>query len=118
LSRFRNVIPTRGASDRTNAGRAGGSSPGSTRAGIAWRPCAHVANDGGALILGYLGHIYVDLPFDTANADYRKLADFLETPDGKMKIEGAEFYFLPLDTAMNNTHHDEPGYWEKQAEEW
>jgi hypothetical protein len=35
---------------------------------------------------------------------------FLETPDGKMKIEGAEFRYWPLEVAMKNKHHDEPGY--------
>jgi hypothetical protein len=84
------------------------------QAGIAWRPCAHAARDSGWLIIeGYLGHIYIDLPFDTSNAEYRKLADFLETPDGKTKIEGAEFRYWPLEVAMENKHHDEPGYWEK-----
>jgi hypothetical protein len=88
------------------------------QAGIAWYPCAHPACDDGSFFLGYLGHIYIDLPFDTSNAEYRKLADFLETPDGEMKIEGAEFCYWPLEKAMENRHHDEPGYWERQAEKW
>jgi hypothetical protein len=78
----------------------------------------HTARDDGSLFIGYLGYIYIDLPFDTSNAEYQKLADSLETPNGKMKIEGAEFRYLPLEVAMKNKHYDEPGYWEKEAEKW
>ena len=88
------------------------------QAGIAWYPCGHPVRDDDPLFLGYLGHIYIDLPFDTSNVEYQKLADFLETPDGKMKIEGAEFRYWPLEVAMENKHHDEPGYWEREAEKW
>jgi hypothetical protein len=88
------------------------------QAGIGWCPCAHAAGDDGALLIGYLGHIYIDLPYDTADPEYQKLADFLETPDGKMKIEGVEFYCCPLEIAMKNRHHDEPGYWEEQMKDW
>jgi hypothetical protein len=82
------------------------------QAGISWQECAFPG------FYNYTGDIYVDVPFDTTNADYRKLAEFLETPDGKMKIEGVSFYYLPLEKAMQYKHHDEPGHREEQAEEW
>jgi hypothetical protein len=87
------------------------------QAGFSWQPCVRVAKDG-LTPVGSMGDIYIDLPFDTTNADYRKLAEFLETPDGKMKIEGVEFRYLPLEKAMQYKHHDEPGHREEQAEEW
>jgi hypothetical protein len=84
--------------------------------GIAWKPCGSRASDK-YLLCGYLGEIYIDLPFDTANAEYQKLADYLETPDGQPKNEGVIFCYLPLEAAMKNKHHDEPGYWDKREEE-
>ena len=35
------------------------------------------------------------------------------TINNKMIIEGKVlFLYLPLEIAMKNAHHDEPGYWE------
>jgi hypothetical protein len=82
------------------------------RAGISWQECVFPG------FFNYVGDIYLDVPFDTASAEYRRLAEFLETPDGKMKIEGVSFYCLTFEEAMKYKHHDDPGYWEKQAEEW
>jgi hypothetical protein len=33
-----------------------------------------------------------------------------------MKFEGAKFCYLPLAVAMENAHHDEPGFWDRWAE--
>ena len=62
------------------------------------------------------GDIYIDVPFDTDNPVFQKLSSYLETPDGVMKIDGVVFCYLPLDVAMENAHHDEPGFWEHWAE--
>ena len=82
---------------------------------IGWSHCGHFADEnmmGG----GYQGRIYVDVPFDTKDPIYQKLSDYLETPNGKMKFKGVKFCYLPLEMAMKNAHHDEPGFWERWAE--
>lgn len=81
---------------------------------IEWQRCGHFANEG--LMLSYQGQIYVDVPFDTENPTYRRLRDYLETPEGTMRFPNATFCYLQLDSAMKNAHHDEPGFWERWAE--
>lgn len=82
--------------------------------GIGWKPCGYVANEN--LICSYHGQIYIDVPFDRNNPGYRKVESWLENPDGTMRHPDATFCYLPLETAMKNAHHDEPGYWERWAE--
>ena len=67
---------------------------------------------------GYRGQLYIDVPFDKENEQYRLLERYLENEDGTPKMEGGMFYYLPLEIAMKNAHHDEPGYWEKRAEDF
>ncbi|HZW13949.1 MAG TPA: hypothetical protein VFF81_12255 [Noviherbaspirillum sp.] len=84
--------------------------------GIAWQACGHVANP--CFYCSYRGQIYIDVPFDESDPTYRKLRDYLERPDGTMRYEDARFCYLPLAAAMQNAHHDAPGFWEKWAEDW
>lgn len=81
---------------------------------ISWLPCGEVANIN--LMVSYQGQLFIDVPFDTSIPKYQKLADYLENPDGSMRHPGINFYFLSLDVAMKNKEHDEPGYWERWAE--
>jgi hypothetical protein len=81
---------------------------------IAYQLCGDVAREDGWA--GYRGQIYIDVPFDDNDLTYQKLREFLENPDGTMKIPGVDFCYLPLDHAMKNAHHDEPGFWERWAE--
>lgn len=81
---------------------------------IAWEPCGGVANTN--CMMSYMGQIYIDLPFDQAVPKYRELEAFLENPDGSMRLPGAEFCYWPLERAMENAEHDEPGFWEKWAD--
>ena len=83
---------------------------------IKWCPCAPFASEN--MMCGSLGWIYIDVPFDIDNPVYKMLADYLETPEGEMKIEGVRFCYLPLELAMKNAHHDEPGFWEKWAKDF
>lgn len=87
-----------------------------TTNGYAWQPCGHIANPN--LMLPYLGQFYIDLPYDTTLPEYQKLAAYLENPDGTMRIPGAHFCYLTYEAAMQNSHHDEPGYWEQWAEDF
>lgn len=78
--------------------------------GIAWQCCAHVASECG--FESYLGQIYIDLAMDDNDPLYCQLRDHLEFPDGTWRDPNKRFYYLPLDIAMRNAHHDEPGFWE------
>lgn len=82
--------------------------------GIGWCPCGGFASED--FMCSYQGDIYLDVPFDRANPVYQELSQHLETPDETRKIPGVTFCYLPLKNAMRNTHHDEPGFWEKWAE--
>ena len=64
----------------------------------------------------YRGSIYVDVPFDTTDSTYQLLQTYLENPDGTMRHPTVTFEYYPLEMAMKNAHHDEPGFWERWAE--
>lgn len=82
--------------------------------GIGWCPCEGFASEN--CMCSYQGDIYIDLPFDRADPVYQELSEHLENPDETRKIPGVTFCYLPLKSAMRNAHHDEPGFWEKWAE--
>lgn len=82
--------------------------------GIAWQPCGCVANEN--RMLSYRGDVYVDVPFDTSDATYQQLQAYLENPDGTMRHPTVTFQYYPLEMAMKNAHHDDPGFWERWAE--
>ncbi|MCA8067407.1 hypothetical protein [Burkholderia sp. AU38729] len=85
--------------------------------GISWMPCAFFADER-TLIFPYDGRIYIDVPYDLLDRSYQKVSAHLENPDGTPRIVGVRFWYVPIDMAMKNKHHDDPGYWEKRAEEW
>ncbi|MDR1276036.1 MAG: hypothetical protein LBL72_06620 [Candidatus Accumulibacter sp.] len=66
----------------------------------------------------YAGEIYIDVPFDENDPTYKMVDGFLAHDDMTPKIEGSIFFHLPLEVAMQNRHHDEPGFWDKWAENW
>ena len=82
--------------------------------GIGWQRCGHYAQVG--LMMGYRGQIYIDLPFDTALPEFQALQTFLENPDGTMRYPRVHFIYCSLGKAMDNAAHDEPGFWERLAE--
>ena len=73
-------------------------------------PCGPFAKVG--MMESYRGQLYIDIPFDQSNPDYQKIERLLENEDGTMKFPQVLFLYLPLEIAMKNAHHDEPGYWE------
>lgn len=81
---------------------------------IGWQMCGPVASEYGWR--SYIGEIYIDVPFDEEDPVYQLVRDYLEKPDGTMRDERVRFMYLPLEHAMENAHHDEPGFWEKWAE--
>jgi len=87
-----------------------------TAHGIGWQPCGPIADE--RVMVGYRGQLYIDLPNDKALPAYQALEAFLENPDGSMRLPQAVFYCLPLDRAMENAAHDEPGFWDRWAEKF
>ena len=83
---------------------------------VAWQACGPIADP--RRMLPYLGQVYLDVPFDEALPEYRLLRDYLENPDGSMRLEGVRFCYVPLDEAQCNAAHDEPGFWERWAEDF
>lgn len=84
------------------------------RQGIGWQPCGAIASENS--LQSYRGQIYIDVPFIPADPVYQKLQAYLEHPDGRIRFAEVSFYVLPLDIAMRNAHHDEPGFWEGWAD--
>jgi hypothetical protein len=82
--------------------------------GMAFCNCAGFASED--CMMPYQGQLYIDVPFDENDPQYHKLVGYLENPDGSMKLPGVLFCYLPLEKALDNAHHDEPGFWEKWAE--
>lgn len=82
--------------------------------GMQWECCGHYASEN--MMCSYRGQIYIDVSFDESNPEYQKLRDFLEHPDGTMRYAGMKFCYDTLDHAMENLHHDAPGFWENWAE--
>jgi hypothetical protein len=85
------------------------------RHGMAWKPCGPVADPN--RMVSWLGQVYLDVPFDESLQEYRTLRDYLEWPGGSMRLEGVRFCVIPLDYAQRNAAHDEPGFWERWAED-
>lgn len=82
--------------------------------GIGWKPCGHFADVN--LMMGYRGRLYIDLPFNKSLPAFQALTAFLELPDGSMRFPEATLFYYPLDKAMENAAHDEPGFWARWAE--
>ena len=80
---------------------------------ISYQMCDDFSSENGWK--SYRGQLYLDVPFEKEHAQYQLLEEYLENEDGTPKMEGVMFYYLPLEIAMKNAHHDEPGYWEKRG---
>ena len=81
---------------------------------IAWKPCGAFADTNS--MTSYQGQIYIDIPFEPSSAEYKSLEAFLEFPDGRSRFDDVTFFYLPLEKAMENSAHDEPGFWDRWAE--
>ncbi|MFL9906761.1 hypothetical protein [Paraburkholderia sp. RL17-337-BIB-A] len=81
---------------------------------IPWRECGRYASE--TTMRSYAGKVFIDVPFDETNPQYQKVQAFLEHSAGSMRFDDVKFYVVPLQDAMKNAHHDEPGFWERWAE--
>lgn len=82
--------------------------------GIEWCECGQFASE--TVMRSYAGEIFINVPFDEANDQYRKVQAFLEYPDGSIRFEDVRFYVVSLQLGMKNAHHDEPGFWDRWAD--
>lgn len=78
---------------------------------IPWLECGPMAEQGEWLFCGYVGDIYLDVPYDESDPRYCKLSDYLENSDGSMKDANVRWYCLSLRLAMEYAHHDILRYW-------
>jgi len=79
--------------------------------GIDYEPC-QICWHSGLLAYPYHGQLYLNIPIDPDDFNFQKLEKLLDSESGEMKFRYVNFYCLPLNTAMKNAHHDEPGYWD------
>jgi len=84
------------------------------RESIPSQQCGDVASENS--MSSYAGQIFIDVPFDESDPLYQKVQAFIEHPDGTVRFSDVNFYVVGLEYAMKNAHHDEPGFWEKWAE--
>lgn len=54
----------------------------------------------------YLGGLYIDVPYDENNPNYKKVQEFLEYPDGTPKFENVYFYYMPFEMATMEKDRD------------
>ena len=76
-------------------------------------PCADVADEG--CMTAYNGQLYIDIPVDETDPDYIKIQKHLKNTDGTMRHPDVVLCHLPLEVAIANRHHDEPGFWDEWA---
>ena len=82
--------------------------------GIAYEMCGHFASETGWISYG--GNIYIDVPVDETDPVFKKILGRLENPDGTPCDPRVKLWITDLEEANKNSHHDEPGFWEKWAE--
>ena len=83
---------------------------------IAFELCGPMASENGWE--SYRGQLYLDVVIDDKEAQYQLICEHLDNPDGSFKIDGVESWIFPLEEGLKNKHHDEPGFWEKWAEDF
>ena len=79
--------------------------------GIAWQPCAQFA-PGWVIMEGYVGDIYLDVPYDKDLPLYQELEAYLQYPDDTMRFENVMFFCLTLEQAMVNAEQVAPGFFD------
>ncbi|MFC4621745.1 hypothetical protein ACFO3A_05895 [Comamonas nitrativorans] len=77
--------------------------------GIAWQPCAPFMSSG-VMMCGYMGDIYLDIPYDKDLPLYQELEAYLQYSDDRIRFDNVMFLHMPLELAMENAEQDEPGF--------
>lgn len=81
---------------------------------IPWKRCGPIASE--RFLCCYQGYIYLDVLNDINDPNYQLICNYLEHPDGTRRFPTVIFGRLSLSKAMENAHHDEPGFWDNWAE--
>ena len=66
----------------------------------------------GVMMCGYMGDIYLDIPYDKDLPLHQELEAYLQYSDDRMRFDNVMFLYMPLDLAMKNAEQDEPGFFE------
>lgn len=64
--------------------------------------CFGFPSNNGIISRPYLGEIYLDVPFDETDSQYKILYEHLKNTDGSMKIQDVVWYYYPLSKAIEN----------------
>ena len=83
---------------------------------IPYSLCGPLASENGWE--SYRGQLYLDVPIDDESEEYKLICAHMDSPDGSFRIPGVESWIFPLKVALENKHHDEPGFWDKLAEDF
>jgi len=62
------------------------------------------------MMCGYMGDIYLDIPYDKDLPLYQELEAYLQYSDDRMRFDNVMFRYIPLELAMENAEQDEPGF--------
>ena len=62
------------------------------------------------MMCGYMGDIYLDIPYDKDLPLYQELEAYLQYSDDRMRFDNVMFRYIPLEPAMENAEQDEPGF--------
>lgn len=66
----------------------------------------------GVMMCGYMGDIYLDIPYDKDLPLHQELEAYLQYSDDRMRFDNVMFLYMPLELAMKNAEQDEPGFFE------
>lgn len=62
----------------------------------------------GVMMCGYMGDIYLDIPYDKDLPLHQELEAYLQYSDDRMRFDNVMFLYMPLELAMKNAEQDEP----------
>ena len=82
---------------------------------IDYMPCMGLENPN--VIESYQGDLYLDVPFDISDSLFQILSMHLEDEEGNMKIDGALFFTLSLELALEVEAEREGGIFDALEED-
>lgn len=62
--------------------------------------------DSCVIMESYQGSLYVDVPYDVNNEEFKKVSEYLEYEDGTRKHEGIYFWYMRLEDATLDEDRD------------
>lgn len=69
----------------------------------------------GVMMCGYMGAIYLDIPYDKDLPLYQELEAYLQYSCNRMRFDNVMLLYMPLELAMKNAEQDEPSFFENMG---